>query len=94
MVIPFGLPSTNILDMNPFTTLLWNPSDPTLSGGFFLCIKVFPVTVRDYTGPIVLSTDTNAYLAISFICNSPWVMTMKSYDGLQSFDPVVKTLKE
>lgn len=81
MVIPFGLPSTNILDMNPFTTLLWDPSDPTLSGGFFLCIKVFPVTVRDYTGPIVLSTDTNAYLVISFICNSPWVMTMKSYDG-------------
>lgn len=79
--------------MNPLTNLLWNSSDPILSGGFFLCIKVFPVTVRDYTGPIVLSTDTNAYVAISFICNSPWVMTMKSYDGWQGFDPVVKTLR-
>lgn len=69
---------------------LVTPSDPTLSGGFFLCIKVLPFTVRDYTGSIVLSTDTNAYLAVSFICNSAWVMTMKSYDGWQSFEPVVQ----
>lgn len=69
---------------------LVTPSDPTLSGGFFLCIKVLPFTVRDYTGPIVLSTDTNAYLAVSFICNSAWAMTMKSYDGWQSFEPVVQ----
>lgn len=81
--------------MNEFIKLLpWNPSDPTLSGGFSLCIKVFPFTVRDYTGPIVFPTDTNAYLAVSFICNSVWVMTMKSYDGWQSFEPVVKTVKK
>lgn len=37
-----------------------------------------------HTGPIVFCTDMNAYLTVLFVCNSGWVMTMKSDTGWQS----------
>ena len=51
-----------------------------------MCIKEVPFLDRDYTGPIVFYTDMNAYLNILFIYNSGWAMTMKGYNGWQSFE--------
>lgn len=95
MVISFGLPSSTITFWTwiHLQTYSETPVAKHFLVGSFYASK-FSLLQSDYTGPIVLSSDTNAYLAISFICNSPWVMTMKSYDGWQSFDPVVKTHKK
>lgn len=88
LVIPLGLPTS----IRAFWIWIQSPARysqwPNTFRRVLFMHQSSPLYSLHYTGPIVLSTDTNAYLAVSFICNSAWVMTMKSYDGWQSFEPV------
>lgn len=78
-----------VLDMNPVTSSLL-PVTQHFPEGSFYASKFSPLQSETTLGLLCSLLTQMLTWPFSFICNSAWVMTMKSCNGWQSFEPVVQ----